>query len=125
MVDMPPEWLANAKASPAWPAIAAGVVSLRADGQALTWAERALADGSLVDIDVPVLAVYGAETFPGMPEAAAAIAAAVPMGTASAVPGAQHRWEPDSMAVVLADFAARTALDTADPPNEGGRPQPD
>lgn len=110
MVDMPPEWLATAKASPAWPAITAGVVSLRADGQALTWAERALADGSLADIDVPVLAVYGAETFPGMPEAAAAIAAAVPSGSVAVVPGAQHRWDVEPMAAELVSFTQQAGL---------------
>ena len=41
MKDMPPEWLAGAKASPAWPAIYADVVSLRADGESLRWATAA------------------------------------------------------------------------------------
>ena len=107
MVDMPPEWLAAAKASPAWPAIAAGVVTLRADGQALAWAERALADRALTNIGVPVLAAYGAETLPGMPEAAAAVAAAVPNGSTRIVAGAQHRWAPEAMAAELAAFAGR------------------
>ncbi|GAA1738177.1 alpha/beta hydrolase [Isoptericola hypogeus] len=104
MKDMPPEWLAGAKASPDWPAIAASVVSQRADAQALTWATRALEDGGLRDIDVPVLAMTGEQTFPGMPEAARRLAATVPDGAAETVAGAGHSWEPESMAARLARF---------------------
>ena len=67
MKDMPPEWLADAKASSEWGEIAAGVVSLRADGQSLAWAVAALEDGALGGIRKPVLAMYGTETFPEMP----------------------------------------------------------
>jgi len=104
MKDMPPEWLAGAKASPAWPAIAASVVSQRADAQALAWATRALEDGALAAIDVPLLAATGTRTFPGMPEAAARLAALVPRGTAETVEGADHSWDPEAMADRLARF---------------------
>ncbi len=103
MKDMPPEWLAGAKASPDWGRIAASVVSQRADAQALAWAQRALDDAALAP-PVPVLATYGAETFPGMPEAAERIASVVPDGTAEQLPGAGHTWEPESMARRLATF---------------------
>ncbi|MFE7406200.1 alpha/beta fold hydrolase [Isoptericola sp. NPDC057559] len=104
MKDMPPEWLAGAKASPDWPAIAASVVSQRADAQALTWATRALADGGLAGVPVPLLALTGTETFPGMPEAAARLAAAVPEGSAETLAGAEHSWDPEPMAARLARF---------------------
>ena len=107
MKDMPPEWLAGAKSSPDWPAIAASVVSQRADAQALAWATRALEDGGLRGIDVPLLAMTGAQTFPGMPEAAQHLAVAVPDGTAETVPGADHTWDPESMATRLARFVLR------------------
>ncbi|MEU2199051.1 alpha/beta hydrolase [Isoptericola sp. NPDC019482] len=104
MKDMPPEWLAGAKASPDWPAIAASVVSQRADAQALAWATRALQDGGLSGLDVPLLAMTGTRTFPGMPEAARDLAAAVPDGSAETVAGADHSWDPESMADRLARF---------------------
>ncbi|WP_079574824.1 alpha/beta fold hydrolase [Krasilnikoviella flava] len=104
MKDMPPEWLAGAKASPHWPAIAASVVSQRADAQALVWATRALADGGLGALDVPLLAMTGTRTFPRMPEAARSLADAVPDGTAETVDGADHSWEPEAMADRLAGF---------------------
>ncbi|MFE6970742.1 alpha/beta fold hydrolase [Isoptericola sp. NPDC057653] len=104
MKDMPPEWLAGAKASPDWPAIAASVVSQRADAQALTWATRAVADGGLAGVPVPLLALTGTETFPGMPEAAARLAAAVPQGSAETLAGAEHSWDPEPMAARLARF---------------------
>ncbi len=104
MKDMPPEWLAGAKASPDWPAIAASVVSQRADAQALAWATRALEDGGLRGIEVPVLAMTGVETFPGMPEAAQDLARTVADGTAETVPGADHTWEPEAIAARLARF---------------------
>ncbi|MFF2450878.1 alpha/beta fold hydrolase [Isoptericola sp. NPDC058082] len=104
MKDMPPEWLAGAKASPEWPAIAASVVSQRADAQALTWATRALRDGELSGIQVPLLAMTGTRTFPGMPEAAADLASAVPDGTAETVAGADHSWDPEAMGDRLARF---------------------
>ncbi|MFI2101943.1 alpha/beta fold hydrolase [Isoptericola sp. NPDC019693] len=104
MKDMPPQWLAGAKASPDWSAIAASVVSQRADAQALAWATRSLRDGGLTGLDVPLLAMTGTQTFPGMAEAAHALAAAVPDGTAETVAGADHSWEPEAMADRLARF---------------------
>jgi pimeloyl-ACP methyl ester carboxylesterase len=104
MKDMPPEWLAGARSSPDWPAIAASVVSQRADAQALVWATRALEGGGLGALDVPLLAMTGTRTFPGMPEAARDLAAAVADGTAETVDGADHSWDPEAMADRLARF---------------------
>ena len=108
MKDMPPEWLAEMEASPAWSAIARTVAAYRADAQSLAWAQRALEDGAL-DVTVPVLTMYGAETFPEMPVAAASIVAAVPKGTEKEMPGAMHSWEPEPMVAELAEFARACA----------------
>ncbi len=105
MKDMPPEWLAGIEASPEWPMIAAGVVSSRADGQSLAWATAALESGALDRIAVPVLAMYGTETFPVMPAGAKLIVEAVPNGTEKEMPGAGHAWQPEPMAAELAAFA--------------------
>ena len=108
MKDMPPEWLAGMEASPAWPMIARTVAAYRADAQSLAWAQHALDDGTL-DISVPVLAMYGVETFPEMPVAAASIVAAVPNGVEKEMPGAMHSWEPEPMAARLAEFTRECA----------------
>ncbi|MFI6424436.1 alpha/beta fold hydrolase [Promicromonospora sp. NPDC050880] len=108
MKDMPPEWLAGLEASPAWPVLARTVAAYRADAQSLAWAQRALEDGTL-EVTAPVLAMYGAETFPEMPVAAASIVAGVREGTEKEVPGAMHSWEPAPMAAELAEFARQCA----------------
>lgn len=108
MKDMPPEWLAGLEASPAWPEPARTVAAYRADAQSLAWAQQALEDGTL-EVTVPVLAMYGAETFPEMPVAAASVVARVPQGAQKEMPGAMHSWEPEPMAAELAEFARRCA----------------
>ncbi|MCS5718528.1 alpha/beta hydrolase [Herbiconiux sp. CPCC 205763] len=127
MKDMPPEWLDEMKATPEWEYIAAGVRSNRADGQSMVWATAALeaaeangaaetngaegrgVAGALAGIRVPVLAMYGLETFPEMPVAAERIAAAIPGTVVKAVPGAEHSWEPAPMAHELAAFVKAVA----------------
>lgn len=106
MKDMPPEWLEGAKASPEYQQMVAQVVTCRADGQSLAWAESAPLAQLLASVTVPVLAMYGTQTFPEMPLAAAAIAQAAPNGTEKEVPGAQHSWEPGPMAAELVAFTA-------------------
>jgi pimeloyl-ACP methyl ester carboxylesterase len=114
MKDMPPEWLAGAKASPAWPAIYAGVVSLRADGQSLRWATAQLESGALREqVGVPVLAVYGTSTFPAMVAAADRVHAVLPQTEVRELPGAHHTWEPAGFAPVLAGFVRSAAAGAA------------
>ncbi len=110
MKDMPPEWLAGAKASPAWPAIYAGAVSLRADAQAVRWATARLESGALRDeVHVPVLATYGSSTFPSMVEAAVRVRTVLPQTEVREVAGAHHTWEPVAFAPVLAAFVRSCA----------------
>ncbi|MFC8797435.1 alpha/beta fold hydrolase [Promicromonospora sp. NPDC057138] len=109
MEDMPPEWLAGMKSAPDWPESARSSRSQRADAQSLAWAQQALEDGTL-DITVPVLAMYGALTFPEMPVAAASIVASVEKGTDKEMPGAMHTWEPGPMAAELAEFVRQCAV---------------
>ena len=58
---------------------------------------------------MPVEVLLGDETFPELFDAAEAITAAVPGATWSQVPGADHSWEPASMAAELARFATAAA----------------
>jgi pimeloyl-ACP methyl ester carboxylesterase len=104
MKDMPPEWLAEAKGSPQWSAIAASVVSQRADAVSLAWAVSALENKSLNSLKIPVLTMYGTETFPEMPEAASRIVKIIPGAREKEMPGSQHMWEPEAMAGELASF---------------------
>ena len=63
---------------------------------------------NLVDVleavSVPVLAIVGEDTFPGMAQAADAIAAAAPDGASERIAGAHHMWDPDAMVDRLALF---------------------
>ena len=106
MVGMPPEWIEVLRASPQFPAL---VHSWIPDGTALAEVEARSPGAFLADLPAPVLAVVGTETFPGMPEAAAALAAAAGNGTAEEMPGAWHEWEPAAMADRLARLLAETA----------------
>ena len=114
MKDMPPEWLAAAQASPKWKAVAASVVSNRADAQSLAWAATALESGRLADdIGVPVLAMYGVETFREMPLAAERLAEVIPGAVAQEAAGANHMWEPEPMAATLVDFVQRCSAEAS------------
>ncbi|WP_231955094.1 alpha/beta fold hydrolase [Occultella aeris] len=107
MKDMPPEWLADARRSPMWEAMVAGVVSYVADAQSLAWIEseplRELLDG----IRVPVEYLTGTHTFPMMLDAARAVVAAIPGATHRSVPGKDHAWEPAAMAAEVVRFVTR------------------
>lgn len=105
MVDMPPEWLESVRQSPEFPMMVAQAPTMRADAASLAWADSAPLPGLLGDIRVPVLALAGTETFPGMVEAAEEIASSVHDGRAERVAGADHAWEPAAMAERLATFA--------------------
>lgn len=103
MEDMPPAWLAGARQSPMFPTMVAQVVSYGPDGESLAWATSAPLDARLAGVRMPVVATVGVQTFPGMAEAAGAIAAATG-GRAMTVPGAWHAWEPTAMAEMIADL---------------------
>ncbi|GAA1806082.1 alpha/beta hydrolase [Agromyces neolithicus] len=109
MKDMPPEWLEGARRSPEYPEYVAQVVSYRADGESLAWVESAPMAELFRDIRVPVDVLLGDETFPALFDAARAITAAIPGATWKQVPGADHSWEPASMARELVEFVTAAA----------------
>lgn len=106
MKDMPAEWREAATSDEQ---SVAQVVSYRADGESLVWAEALPYPERFADIRVPVLCLVGEQTFPGMPEAADAVAAAIPGARSHAAPGANHAWEPVPMANLLSEFATVAA----------------
>ncbi|MEV0245530.1 alpha/beta hydrolase [Nocardia sp. NPDC050712] len=108
MKDMPPEFFDAWRQSPEFPDLVAQAGSLRPDGESLVWAESAPLAELLKGIEVPVLAMFGEQTFPEMPVAAASIVAAVAGAKQKQMPGAQHSWEPESMAKELVEFVFAT-----------------
>lgn len=106
--DMPPELVGWLRESPVWPAWVAHAPALRVDAQAMRWAFSAPYDvqfgARLAELGVPVRAAYGSDTFPEMPVAAEAVAAAVPGAVAVEVAGSNHTWDPDAMAELLAEL---------------------
>ena len=104
MKDMPPEWLAGAKNSPAWPVMVQMAPSLIADAEALSWAQSRPRAELWEGIRQPVLALVGAETLPVMTAAAASIEAALPQARTITIAGAHHAWDPEAMAAVLGAF---------------------
>ncbi len=106
MIDMPPEWLEGLKRSPEYPHL---IHSWIPDGTALANVESVGLEAALRDITVPVLAVVGTETFPGMREAADQIAAAARNGASEEVKGAWHSWDAEAMAARLVAFLGQVS----------------
>lgn len=107
MRDMPPEILEVVKAIPA---MITQADSLQPDADSLAWAESAPLSELLRPIRVPVLALIGTTSYDEvMVPAAEAIVAAIPGAKWMRVPGAEHEWEPVSMADTLADFSRSLA----------------
>lgn len=106
--DIPEEILTGMRQGPVWEQMIAQAESLRPDAQSLRWAYQApFADvfgTTLGGAGVPVRAVYGTETVPEMPGAAAAIVAAVPGATQAEIAGAWHTWDSAAMADELDGF---------------------
>ncbi|WP_010204337.1 alpha/beta fold hydrolase [Salinibacterium sp. PAMC 21357] len=105
MADMPPEILEIVKSIPAMIDQAG---SLQADADSLAWAESASLAELFTPIRVPVIALVGEQSYDEvMVPAAESIVAAIPGAEWKRVPGAQHEWEPASMASELANFVGR------------------
>ncbi|SDU77797.1 alpha/beta fold hydrolase [Jiangella alkaliphila] len=104
MKDMPPVWLEESRNDPMYPEYVAQVVSYRADGESLVWADSGPQAELFAGVRVPVQYMYGTETFDEMHVAAKAVLAAIPGSVEKELPGAFHSWEPAPMAAELARF---------------------
>jgi pimeloyl-ACP methyl ester carboxylesterase len=60
--------------------------------------------GRWAGITVPAIVYSGDQSFPGMPEAADAVAAALPNASRRTLPGQGHRPAPEAIAPVLDEF---------------------
>lgn len=113
MKDMPPEWLEESKKDPMYPAFVAQVISYRADGESLVWADSGPHQELFAGIRIPVQIMYGEQTWDQMITAADSVVEAIPGAVQKRMPGAQHSWEPESMAAELVELTQRAAAAAA------------
>lgn len=104
MADMPPEWLEGAKQSPGWATMLEIAPSLEPDAESLAWTQSAPRAELWRDITAPTLALVGEQTMPIMTAAAASIVASMPNAQTRTIVGANHQWEPRTMALAIAEF---------------------
>jgi len=104
MKDMPPEWLASAKASPSWPIMVRIGPSLQADAESLAWSQSAPRAELWGHVLAPTLALTAEQTLDIMTSAAKSIESTLPNAEHRTIPGANHAWDPHIMATTIADF---------------------
>lgn len=99
---MPPEWFRSMRSGPRWPLYARMAPTLEADAEALAWTQSAPRSDLWAAVDVPVLVLLGADTFPFMADAADALVRCLPRAELGRIPGSGHRWQPAALADRLA-----------------------
>ena len=104
MADMPPEVLEGAKQSRAWPTMLEVAPSLEADAESLAWTQSAPRAELWRGVSAPTLVMVGEQTQPIMTSAAASVVSSMPNARSRVVPGANHAFEPHSMALAIAEF---------------------
>ncbi len=105
VIGLPTEAVDEMARAPWWPAMVAAAPTLVYDHAATheinvdpDWRRR------WAGVTVPALVCSGDQSFPGMIEAADAVAAALPSATRRMVPGQGHRPAPDAIVPVLVGF---------------------
>ena len=105
VIVLPTESVDEMARAPWWPAMVAAAPTLVYDHAATheinvdpDWRRR------WAGVTVPALVCSGDQSFPGMIEAADAVAAALPSATRRMVPGQGHRPAPDAIVPVLVGF---------------------
>jgi pimeloyl-ACP methyl ester carboxylesterase len=102
-IGLPPEVVAQIRQSPMFPALEAIAQSTVYD--ATITAEFAVAPPALASVTVPALVMNGAETWPGLAQAARALAAALPGGRYQEIPGgADHGIPVSATAAAVREF---------------------
>jgi pimeloyl-ACP methyl ester carboxylesterase len=105
-VGMPPEAIAGAKQSPMWPIMQSIGPTIAYDGHFMF--EAYYTAGKFPDrwktLKTPVLVANGDASFPFMPMAADAVAAALPNASRKVLPGQGHGPDPEVFAPVIAEF---------------------
>ncbi|MGW4928404.1 alpha/beta fold hydrolase [Agromyces sp. NPDC004153] len=104
MADMPPEWIEGAKQSEAWTTMLAIAPSLEPDAESLAWTQSAPRRELWAGITQPTLALVGTDTMDFMDAAADSLVANLPHAEKRAIEASDHRWEPRTLALVIAEF---------------------
>jgi pimeloyl-ACP methyl ester carboxylesterase len=104
MADMPPEWLAGSKASPAWPIMTGMGPSLEPDAESLALTQSAPRAELWRDVTQPTLVLVGEESLEVMAPAADSIVGSLPSATRRSIPAVNHAWDPRTMAYTIAEF---------------------
>ncbi|WP_380175889.1 alpha/beta fold hydrolase [Kineococcus sp. DHX-1] len=102
--DMPAEFREGLADMPFHDRFVAQAPAYRAYGESLVWAASGRL-GDLLGRAVPVLALVGEQTLPGMPEAAARVAREVPGAVSEVLAGAWHSWDVPAAVDRFAAFA--------------------
>ena len=105
LTGMPPEMIAGARRSPAWPDLEAVAPTLAYDNAAM--GDGLLPRELLAAVTVPVLAIGGGASPQWLRDAPRAVADAAPSGTYRTLEGQTHMVDPGALAPVLAEFFAR------------------
>lgn len=108
-VGMPSEFVAGKKQDPnVWPGLEAIAPTIAYDGRQVgdAMSGRPLAEYRWAAITVPVLVMYGENTWPALAGGAKAIAGVLPTATVKPVPGENHSTAPDVLAAALRAFAS-------------------
>lgn len=104
-VGIPAEMVAQFRASPGWPSLVAIAQSTVYD--ATITSTLGVPTPAMAAVAVPTAVITGAETWPGLPESAAALAALLPHARHVVVPGgANHGIPTEATAAVVRDLLA-------------------
>ncbi|MRG60405.1 alpha/beta fold hydrolase [Agromyces sp. CFH 90414] len=104
MRDMPPGWIAQAKQGEGWPVMTGLAASLEPDAESLAWTQSAARSALWAGITAPALVLVGSETLDVMRSAAESMVANLPHAQFREVEASDHRWDPRSLALTIAEF---------------------
>jgi pimeloyl-ACP methyl ester carboxylesterase len=104
VVGMPPEFVAQARNAPWWPAQEALAHTLAYD--ATIMGDYILPTERVAEVTVPTIVLSGGASFPWLSTTAQAIANLLPHGQARILEGQEHNVAPEAMVPALADFFA-------------------
>ena len=105
VVGLPPEFVAEARRSPWWPAQEAMAHTLAYD--ATIMGDYSLPTQRLASIKTTTLVLDGGASFPFLHPTADAIAKAIPNAQRRTLEGQQHNVEPEALAPVLKEFFSK------------------
>ncbi|TDB95998.1 alpha/beta hydrolase [Actinomadura sp. 7K534] len=107
VAGMPEEAVGGMREADFWPALEAVAPTIAYDGRNVgdTMSGKPLRGDLWDKVGVPVLVLYGEDTWPHLATGARALADHLPTATLKAVPGENHSTSPSVLAPVLRDFA--------------------